>query len=262
MTGALAWLLPAVMAVAPDSDAPVVHVQGGELQVLVGEHRLSGADLIGVELDLPGFGSIRVESAQLDDEARFDDIWLYRLSARADAGSEFEEVCEPDTEGDTRAILFQGEMTAAQRYLDLPGSFSLSCISGVQAKCLRWGYAPWRTAPNSGESLQPHFEACLRLARADYCGNGESSTRDGTLIDVYDHVGVQQPEPDMPELVFEAGWTPEGAICVHHTRIPENLTLDDLAQSCPRLAPDQIGASCTEAAAIQAGALLLVRSRR
>jgi hypothetical protein len=34
---------------------------------------------------------------------------------------------------------------------------------------------------------------------------------------------------------FEAAWGPEGAICVAHPRIADNITLEQLAERYPRL---------------------------
>lgn len=87
---------------------------------------------------------------------------------------------------------------------------SYSCVSGVIAKCVMWGYAPWRT----GAALH---QTCTRMARADYCGTGVSFTKNGTLIDVFDVAGIQSPESG-PELLFEAGWNENGATCVSRPR--------------------------------------------
>jgi hypothetical protein len=85
-----------------------------------------------------------------------------------------------------------------------------ACMDGVIAKCVGWGYAPWQV----GAELH---QTCTRLARADYCGDGRPWTMDGTMIDVYDVLGVQNPVHD-PELSFEAAWGEDGAICVNETR--------------------------------------------
>jgi hypothetical protein len=55
------------------------------------------------------------------------------------------------------------------------------------------------------------------MARADYCGNGTSHTRDGTMIDMYDTIGIQKSESGS-DFFFEAAWTPEGAYCVSKER--------------------------------------------
>lgn len=63
---------------------------------------------------------------------------------------------------------------------------------------------------------------CTRLARADYCGNGVSHTRDGTLINVWDNLpapGPIQGHGHTPfGMVFEAGWDTGGAVCLSHER--------------------------------------------
>jgi hypothetical protein len=85
-----------------------------------------------------------------------------------------------------------------------------ACMDGVIAKCVSWGYAPW----DVGAELH---QTCTRLARADYCGDGQPWTMNGTRIDVYDTLGVQSPVHD-PELDFEAAWGEDGALCVNATR--------------------------------------------
>ena len=126
-----------------------------------------------------------------------------------------------------------------------PGIFELACTSGALGKCVRFGYRPWAFA--QGLELRELYNACIRMVRADYCGNGTATTKDGQAIDMYDDLGIQKPEND-PAMEFEAGWTEEGAACVRHTRVKENVTLEALVAACPRL-KDRVGPACTEAAA-------------
>ena len=58
---------------------------------------------------------------------------------------------------------------------------------------------------------------------------------------------------------FEAGFAPEGAVCVRHVRVKENATLASVEASAPRLA-GRTGAVCDEAEARAEGAILFVRS--
>jgi hypothetical protein len=58
---------------------------------------------------------------------------------------------------------------------------------------------------------------------------------------------------------FEAGWSAEGAVCVRHTRVKENASLESLVAACPRL-KGRVGPSCTEDAARRLGATLFNRS--
>ena len=94
------------------------------------------------------------------------------------------------------------------------------------------------------------------MMRADYCGDGQGFTRDGTLIDLYDRLGIQKDEPG-PGMRFEAGWGKDGATCVARVRIPENVTLEELARRCPARLADRLGASCTEDEAGRSPATLL-----
>jgi hypothetical protein len=75
--------------------------------------------------------------------------------------------------------------------------FTFACTNGVIAKCTRWGYRPYDRAIKDNTtgpaiSLAPYHQACVRAAMADYCGNGKSMTKDGTLIDIYDYTASYQ----------------------------------------------------------------------
>jgi hypothetical protein len=81
-----------------------------------------------------------------------------------------------------------------------PNRFIFACTaSGVAAKCARaWGFRPWRTdhayvwddASNEwvdrSFALKPFYDACKLAARAAYCQDRQSFTRNGTLIDLFD----------------------------------------------------------------------------
>jgi hypothetical protein len=140
---------------------------------------------------------------------------------------------------------------------DDPARFDIVCAAGARAKCIRFGYRPWDTGAD-GASMLPVYNTCVRMVRADYCGDGAGTTRNGMSIDMYDVFGVQKPD-NLAEQDFEAGWGPEGAVCVRHVRVKENTSLDALARSCPRLAA-KLGSNCTEEAARASGALLFNRS--
>jgi hypothetical protein len=98
------------------------------------------------------------------------------------------------------------------------------------------------------------------MFRADYCGDGVAATRDGTLIDMYDGLGVQAEE-GRRDLRFEAGWGKDGAVCVARPRVPENVTLERLERRCPARLAGRVGpAACTEDKARGGGALILNKS--
>lgn len=221
---------------------------------------LRGSELTGAELDLGALGVVRVVAVEADAEARFDEVWLHTLELRQPGSMLFNNFCAPDPKGDTRVVVYPGYFDDARHYIADNERFSMSCVSGVEAKCLRWGYLPWRKAPNTGESLKPYYEACIHMARADYCGDDRPSTRDGTSIDIFDRVGVQQQTTGLTDMRFEAGWNVDGAVCANHTRIPQNLTLGQLPDRCMRFSASTLGSACTEASAATRGALLFNRS--
>jgi len=179
---------------------------------------------------------------------------LYTMSEQHPGSGAWENICEPDPDGRRLAFPVPGSFSPDMRYTPSPGRFFITCTGGAEGKCIRFGYRPSETAPD-GASLAAHFQACVRLVRADYCGDGAGHTRDGTLIDLYDRIGVQRPEPGNA-LAFEAAFNADGAVCVRQTRLPDVLSLDQLRAQCPRLA-GRLGADCSE----NAPALLFVRSR-
>jgi hypothetical protein len=81
-----------------------------------------------------------------------------------------------------------------------PNRFFFACTaSGVDAKCARiWGFRPWRSEQSfvyddaSGGwveqtfALKPFYDACKLAARAAYCQDRRSFTREGTLVDLFD----------------------------------------------------------------------------
>jgi hypothetical protein len=87
---------------------------------------------------------------------------------------------------------------------------TFSCTTGVIAKCVAWGYRPWTEGA-------PIHEACTRMARADYCGDGVPHTENGTMIDMFDVRGIQTEVPG-DGMTFEAGWGVDGAVCVREPR--------------------------------------------
>jgi hypothetical protein len=100
--------------------------------------------------------------------------------------------------------------------------FTLACTDeGAIAKCVeRQGYKPWKvhytcnkSGACNGQSLEPYLEACVRMVRDDYCGDGFSYTVDHTQIDVYDNLGLQLDTETDGEWPVEAAWTPDGAAC-------------------------------------------------
>ena len=152
---------------------------------------------------------------------------MYQVSVKNPTTLQFENLCSPDKDGVAKAMLISGSWSNTGTHLR-DHNITVACTSGVIAKCVRWGYKPWQKV--NGVSLWDYHQACTRMARADYCGNGISHTKDGTLIDVYDSLKIQHPEQNS-DLPLEAAWGVNGALKLNHTRYPETLT--QLQQECP-----------------------------
>jgi hypothetical protein len=170
--------------------------------------------------------TLRVEDVARDPKDADGDVFLYQLSVR-DAAGAWHPYCLPDREGRTLAIPLEGSWDASRNHV-ASSAITFACTNGALAKCVRWGYKPWKTS--GGVSLGDYHQACVHLTPADYCGTGRPHTRDGTKIGVWDHLGIQKREPE-PGLVFEAAWSPRGAVYLKKPRFGE--TLESLVAECP-----------------------------
>jgi len=149
-------------------------------------------------------------------------IW-YQIKALNAATGEWENPCVgTGQEPNPPATALRGYWDEAGRHHDDPNRFTFACRHGALARCIDWGYRPW--AKKNGRSLAPFHQACTRMARADYCGDGRSHIRQETPIDMYDGLGInvrtreasRNWDPD--RAAFEAAWAPDGAVCVARTR--------------------------------------------
>jgi hypothetical protein len=140
-------------------------------------------------------------------------------------------VWDPD-DGDRRAV--QG------------ATLTYACRGAALAKCVEWGYKPWALA--GGTSLYDFHQACTRMVRADYCGEGVAHTVNGTPIHVLDQYGVQVVDPNVNYAV-EAEWGPDGALCLNsgNTRLP-GQTIECSLPAC--------GTSFSSGGLIQSGKVL------
>lgn len=217
-----------------------IDVNGTVFQVRLATGKvLSGHDLVGATLSLTRPGDVaqlkvRIESVESDRLDPDHEVLLYHMLAVDARTGRTDELCGPDVRGERWAFPVRGQWDAEGNHLSDAG-YTLTCGDGAQGKCVRFGYKPWKTMP-TGERLDAYYQACIRLVRADYCG-GHGTTRDGMLIDIYDRLGIQTPDPraEAAAVRFEAAWNEAGAVCVAHTRVPEHVTLPQLETEYPRL---------------------------
>lgn len=240
---------------APDAVVAVA-AEGTQFRLALADGRvLRSPDLVGAALVVAVEGRlarIRLTTVERDPNARSDDVWLHTMMVEQQDGT-LVNLCQTGPDGRAQGFPLASRRNAAGGTENTPPEqFEIICTGGARAKCVRFGYRPWVAEE---EYL---YNSCTRMVRADYCGLGEGTTRDGMSIDLYDDKGIQRP--DMAEhQAFEAGWTPDGAVCVNHVRVAENTTLAKLVAACPRLA-DKVGPTCTEQSARALGARLFNRS--
>lgn len=158
---------------------------------------LSGTPLVATTSD---GRSVRIEIAAVTPGGLSGDAERVEIIADGIA------VCEAAQHG----VLVPGRFDGRGVYTADPDTVTYACMTGAIAKCVEWGYAPWRAGAEAHAS-------CTRLARADYCGEGVPWTRNGTVVSAYDTLGIHA-SPASSRLVFEAAWGPGGAVCVARPR--------------------------------------------
>ena len=205
-----------------------------------------GKQLVGGEIIVVNGRSklrLKVKSAKLDPADKFQEIILYDLVLTQRNHKE-QYICKADPHGDRAAIIIAGQSNLDGTISLLNnGSFEIACLAGFQAKCVRLGYAPWRITKD-GEPMLDWFNSCVRMFRADYCGDGKHYTKNGTVIEFSDSLGINK-KPENFDFKFEAAWGPHGAVCAAKPRINSITNLEDLRHSCPRL-KDHLGpAQCS-----------------
>ena len=104
-----------------------------------------------------------------------------------------------------------------------PSKFIFACTAtGVAAKCARnWGYRPWASTKTwkfdktingwveETVDLRAYYDACKVAARAAYCQDDKSFTKNGTLVDLFDTSQIIWPnaiENPFNALVDSSRW--------------------------------------------------------
>jgi hypothetical protein len=194
---------------------------------------LIGAVLQGTDSDGQ---PVEVTLCSAQPDAEDPSITWYRIEMWNAESATWKNPCIATARVDSpRALAVPGVWDSSGAKHEAPGKFTFACENGAIAKCVDWGYKPWDV--KDGRSLEQLHQACTRMARADYCGNGRSHTREDTPIDMYDglelltRTTVATSGWDPGKASFEAAWSPEGAWCLARTR--DGRALEAIQTECP-----------------------------
>jgi hypothetical protein len=148
--------------------------------------------------------NLRIDSA-VQGVAPNTDLWYYGVSYQNSSG--WQPLCGLDAQSvpiKAGTVIGTWDATNAN-YQNSSTKFSVVCQGKAIEKCIELGYKTFK-----GRTDQ--LNSCIRLLRGDYCGTGTAWTVDGTLLNLYDNLGVQL---DTEVWTPEAEWTPSGARCVN-----------------------------------------------
>ncbi|HYV48084.1 MAG TPA: ADYC domain-containing protein [Myxococcaceae bacterium] len=209
-----------------------------------GEHPAEIGSIVEAFSDSGERVRLRVDAIDPDPTDAQRELTLYGLSAQAAGSEAWQPYCAPDREGKSRAIPVEGSWDQHGDWSPGDGAITFACTSGAIGKCMRWGYRPWKEV--GGTSLHDHHLACVRMVRADYCGNGTPHTRDGTLIEMFDPLGVRTRDPGDPKnpFIMEAGWSPSGATYLYRPRLHDRV--GEIAAECPEKLAGRVPVSASE----------------
>ena len=264
---ALVSTTPSATAGARDNVRPAV-VEGTRLVVTDSDGtKVTGEDLVGAIIvgneDDGHSLAFRIDQIRKDTDDPTGETFLYTFSAQDEKSHEWKPYCMPDHQGLAAGFPLAGTWNKNGRHIKSK-TFTVACTSGVIGKCVRIGYRPWQKAKD-GHSMWDYHQACTRMFRADYCGDGLGHTRDGTPIDITDRM---MPVDEFPkDMKFEAAWTPDGAWCVAKMRLPSppaQWTLQTLEKQCPRRLKGHLGdpATCNKQTGFKNKNVLLINRSR
>jgi len=183
------------------------------------DEKVKGEDVVDTELTFTspeGEYRLYIDEAEKDPDHGGHHLHLYHYSISAEVKGEngwtgvTSPLCYDGAGNPTEALLIPGSwhQGTGTRTEDSLNTVTVACRHAALAKCVEWGYPP-------GEEPELH-QACVRLVRADYEGIGDAHTANGTTIYISDDEDINT-EDDDPDLVKEAEWGPDGAVCLNRS---------------------------------------------
>ncbi|ABF92486.1 hypothetical protein MXAN_0526 [Myxococcus xanthus DK 1622] len=230
-----------------------VRLEGSVFHGVASSGPVSGQSFLGARFigNLSSGDTVELRVDGIEPGAGADaDVWAYLVSYYDAADALWKPACAAADGSALSAIPVAGRWDYRQGVagggakVDDAARFTFACEGAAIAKCVRFGYRPWGTTAD-GLSLADHHQACTRMVRADFCGDGTSHTTDGQWVNLHDGVNVQT---DTEAWLHEAEWDADGARCFTQT------TRAAQAVSCP--GQTQL-TQCGKWAHFQAGTLIM-----
>jgi hypothetical protein len=206
-----------------------VQLEGGLLAAYTaGGQKLAGSQLAGATFTAALANNTTVQ-IRIDDVVPTADPLLFFYGASFELGGSWMSMCGYKNGAPVRAVALAGIWDASMgtatggAHIDNPSMFTFACRGFSLAKCVEMGYRPWASVHECKSASECQdvpgaalHQACVRMLRADYCGDGMPHTLDGTPIDVWDAFKIQIKDPN--DWTLEAEWTAGGARCIDHVR--------------------------------------------
>lgn len=223
---------------------------------------LKGTSLNGVSITSAARGSswtatlsngttlpLRIDSAS-KGTGKNADVGMYAVSYNTNTG--WQPLCGTNSDGTVVLAIAVAGVWNQQAGVAGGGAYSASttqytwaCRGKTIAKCVELGYKTWT-------NRVPQLTSCVRMLRADYCGNGTPYTVDGQLLNVYDNVGIQVDTMNWDK---EAEWTPNGARCITKIRDTRGAQLGYAKPACVKSGAVAVNDQC--ASSFARGAILI-----
>jgi len=246
LASSLAWVSLDSITMPDGSVASSVSLQGTRFVGTVNGVEVSGEAFVGARFNGTATNGsavqVRLDGA-VPGSLRQPDVWRYEFSYLNPKG-DWKHLCKSNK----RTVVVSGRWSYHQgdpgdgAKTNDPTVFTIGCRRSAIAKCIDAGYKPWVEVGDL--SLDQFHQACVRMMRADYCGNGISHTRPGRKLVLYDVLGIQVDDRNW---VREAAWTTGGARCLNAA----NLTQEQAPCGIP------VTKECGEVSSSDADTLLI-----
>jgi len=152
-------------------------------------------------------------------------VWMYVLNGYA----KFGVVAFHDGTQDPRELTFAcAAQTTDLNELRLDKQMAAWDALGAIGKCILWppntNYGVAGKFQPATQDLSRRFTTCVRAARADYCGDGVTYTKDRTPIFLFEGADAGAAADQAATMrrsrgyLYEANWDENGALCVIHSR--------------------------------------------